>query len=68
MGAAGTTVEKENDLQDALTDALGSRRPTVINLVVDSAELCEPFRRDALNQPVRLLAKYAHLTGTEARG
>jgi sulfoacetaldehyde acetyltransferase len=68
MGAAGITVEKEGDIQDAVTAAVRSRRPTVINLVVDSAELCEPFRRDALKQPVRLLAKYAHLTGTQAHG
>lgn len=61
MGADGYTVEKEGDLQDVVTTALGAGRPAVINLVVDSAELGEPFRRDALKKPRRLLDKYAHL-------
>lgn len=65
MGAHGISVEKEGEVQDAVTSALASGRPTVINLAVDSVELGEPFRRDALKQPVRRLAKYSHLTGTE---
>lgn len=68
MGAASYTVEKEAEVQDALAEAIDKGRPTVINLTVDSAELGPPFRRDALKQPTRLLPKYAHLTGTEARG
>ena len=68
MGADGLTVEKETEIQDAVTDAVRARRPTVINLVVDSAELCEPFRRDALKQPVRLLDKYQHLVPSQVRG
>lgn len=65
MGANGITVEKESQVQDAITEAFASGRPTVINLLADPGELAEPFRRDALKQPVRHLAKYAHLTGTE---
>ena len=61
MGAAGIRIEKENELADAIRGALESRLPTVINVVVDSEELAEPFRRDALKPPVRLLAKYEHL-------
>lgn len=68
MGAHGITVEKETEIQDAVTEAIRARRPTVINLVVDSAELCEPFRRDALKQPVRLLDKYRHLVPSQVRG
>lgn len=61
MGAQGITVEKDDDLQPALRDAISSNKPTVLNVVVDSLELGEPFRRDALSYPVRHLAKYAHL-------
>jgi sulfoacetaldehyde acetyltransferase len=62
MGATGVRVDKESELAEVVRGALDSRRPTVVNLVVDSEELAEPFRRDALKQPVRLLAKYAHLS------
>lgn len=68
MGAVGMSVGKEGDLQDAITAAFASGRPTIVNLTVDPSELAEPFRRDALHQPVRLLEKYAGLTGTEDRG
>ena len=61
MGAVGIRVEKEAELSDAVREALAGRRPTVIDLVVDSEELAEPFRRDALKPPVRLLSKYSHL-------
>jgi sulfoacetaldehyde acetyltransferase len=35
----------------------------VINAIVQGGEevLAEPFRRDALNMPVRYLEKYSHL-------
>lgn len=62
MGADGIRIEKEAEIADALRSALSSGRPTVIDLVVDSEELAEPFRRDALHPPVRLLDKYAHLS------
>ncbi|MQA81892.1 MAG: sulfoacetaldehyde acetyltransferase [Streptosporangiales bacterium] len=61
MGADGVTVEKEADLGEVFTAALASGRPTVLNVTLDSAELGDPFRRDALKHPVRHLAKYAHL-------
>jgi len=61
MGAEGITVEKEGDLQSAMRDAFSSRRPTIVEVVVDGAELGDPFRRDALKLPVRHLDKYAHL-------
>ena len=61
MGAEGYRVEKESELQDAVKTALASGKPAVINLIVDSAELGEPFRRDALKMPVRLLEQYKHL-------
>ena len=58
MGANAVKVERESDLASAVHDALQSEKPSVINLVVDSQELGDPFRRDALKKPVRLLEKY----------
>lgn len=61
MGAEGVTVENDSDLQEAVRSSLASTRPTVINLVTDPTELGDPFRRDALKPPRRLLDKYAAL-------
>jgi sulfoacetaldehyde acetyltransferase len=63
MGAQGIKVDKASEIQNALKTALASGKPTVINLVVDSVELAEPFRRDALKKPTRMLDAYKHLTG-----
>jgi sulfoacetaldehyde acetyltransferase len=63
MGADGYRVEREADIVEVLRAAIAAQRPAVIDLVVDSAELGEPFRRDALRKPVRLLPKYADLVG-----
>jgi sulfoacetaldehyde acetyltransferase len=67
MGANGIKVEKEGDIQPAFTEALASGRPTVINMMVDSKELGDPFRRDALKQPTRHLEKYKAMIGTAER-
>ena len=63
MGAEGYQVEKESELQDAVKTAIASGKPAVLNVHVDSAELGEPFRRDALKMPTRYLDRYSHLTG-----
>ena len=63
MGGDGYRVEREADLADTVRTAVGQGRPAVIDVVVDPAELGEPFRRDALRKPVRLLDKYADLLG-----
>lgn len=63
MGAEGYTVEREADIQDVMRTALGNSRPTVINIMIDSEELAEPFRRDALKTPVRFLDRYSDLNG-----
>ena len=63
MGANGYKVEKAGDIASTLREAIASKRPSVINLVVDSEELGEPFRRDALKMPQRFLERYAHLNG-----
>ncbi|MBA0127821.1 sulfoacetaldehyde acetyltransferase [Haloechinothrix sp. YIM 98757] len=63
MGADGITVDRESDLQGAVRDAFALRKPVVLNVNVDSSELGEPFRRDALRNPIRHLGKYEHLNG-----
>jgi sulfoacetaldehyde acetyltransferase len=61
MGANGYKVDKASEIADTLHEALAAKRPAVINLVVDSEELGEPFRRDALKKPQRFLERYTHL-------
>jgi sulfoacetaldehyde acetyltransferase len=60
MGAEGVTIEKVSDVGAALRDACraqGEGKTTVIELMC-TRELGDPFRRDALKKPVRLLDKY----------
>ncbi len=63
MGALGFRVDHPDQVGDAVTEAIASNRPCVINAIVQGGEevLAEPFRRDALNMPVRYLDKYSHL-------
>jgi sulfoacetaldehyde acetyltransferase len=57
MGANGITVDRVDEVGDALRQAVKSNRATVINLML-TQELGEPFRRDAFKPPRRLLTKY----------
>ena len=57
MGGNGLTVESPDQVGDGLREALGSNRPTVLE-VMCTTELGDPFRRDALKLPVRVLDKY----------
>jgi len=63
MGAVGFRVEDPADVAEAVREAVASNRPCVINAIIQGGEavLAEPFRRDALQMPVRHLEKYAHL-------
>ncbi len=61
MGANGIFVDKPEDVGPAIKSAIASNRPTVIQFEVDGTQLAPPFRRDALNLPVRHLEKYKHL-------
>jgi sulfoacetaldehyde acetyltransferase len=63
MGALGLTVERAEDVGEALRQALTAGRPVVIDAIIDgdASVLAEPFRRDALQPPVRYLDKYRHL-------
>nr|CAA6827735.1 MAG: Sulfoacetaldehyde acetyltransferase (EC [uncultured Thiotrichaceae bacterium] len=61
MGATGVTVDKLEDVGPALKAAIDAQmndgQTTVIE-VMCTRELGDPFRKDALNKPVRYLDKY----------
>jgi sulfoacetaldehyde acetyltransferase len=61
MGAEGITVGHPGEIGDALKTAVASNRPTVLEVMV-TQELGDPFRRDALKKPVRVLDKYKAYT------
>jgi sulfoacetaldehyde acetyltransferase len=65
MGAEGVRIEALDQVGDALRGACAAQkegRTTVLELMV-TRELGDPFRRDALKKPVRLLDKYRDYTG-----
>jgi sulfoacetaldehyde acetyltransferase len=60
MGAEGIVVDRVSDVGPALAAAAKAQREgrtTVLEMMV-TAELGDPFRRDALSKPVRHLDKY----------
>ena len=61
MGGDGITVSHADEVGDALRQAAASPRCTVLELMLGQ-DLAEPFRRDALKKPVRLLDKYKDFT------
>jgi sulfoacetaldehyde acetyltransferase len=67
MGAEGYRVEDYRQVGDVVREAVATGKPCVIDAVIRGGEsvLAEPFRRDALNMPVRYLRKYAHLNAGE---
>lgn len=60
MGAIGFRVEDYGDVRDVIEEAMASGKPCVIDGVIQGGEevLAEPFRRDALKLPERMLPKY----------
>ena len=50
-----------DQIGDALRQATASNRPTVLEIMA-TQELGDPFRRDALKKPKRLLEKYKAYT------
>ena len=60
MGAEGVTVDKLGDVGEALETACDAQKrgKTTVLEVMCTRELGDPFRRDALSKPVRLLDKY----------
>ncbi|HYE51015.1 MAG TPA: sulfoacetaldehyde acetyltransferase [Azospirillaceae bacterium] len=64
MGAEGQVIEQLSDVGPALRaacEAQGAGKTTILEIMV-TRELGDPFRRDALKKPVRLLDKYKELT------
>jgi sulfoacetaldehyde acetyltransferase len=61
MGAEGITVDKPDQVGDALKQATSSGKPTILEIMA-TQELGDPFRRDALKKPVRMLDKYKGYT------
>jgi sulfoacetaldehyde acetyltransferase len=61
MGANGIQVSRPEDIREAFDACLKSRKPTVLEFLVDGKQLAPPFRKDALALPTRFLPKYAHL-------
>lgn len=61
MGAEGATPGHPDEIGDALRTLIASGRPGVLEIMT-TQELGEPFRRDALKKPKRLLPKYAAYT------
>jgi hypothetical protein len=57
MGAEGITISHPGEVGDALKQVVASNKPTILELMV-TQELGDPFRRDALKKPKRLLDKY----------
>ena len=62
MGGAGIKVSSPDEVGDALREAVGSGQTTVLEIMV-TKELGDPFRRDALTKPVRMLDKYQDYVG-----
>lgn len=58
MGAHGIRVEDSDEIQPAVKKMLETDSPSVIEIMQDGTELLEPFRRDALDAPERILEKY----------
>jgi len=63
MGAEGYRVEDYKTVKDVVRAAVTAGKPAVIEAVIEGGKnvLAEPFRRDALAMPTRLLKKYAQL-------
>ena len=60
MGAKGVRIENPGDVGEALEKACDAQKQGVTTIleIVCSRELGDPFRRDALKKPMRLLEKY----------
>lgn len=61
MGAEGVTVDQLDDVGSVLNKAVDAQMndgKTTIVEIMCTRELGDPFRRDALKKPVRLLEKY----------
>lgn len=62
MGAIGIQIDRAQDIEKSIKDSFKQDKPVVIEIMTDPKILNEPYRRDALQQPVRVLNKYHKLT------
>lgn len=58
MGAIAVRVDDPKDIGPKLREAFSAERPVVLDVQLDSKVLSEPYRRDALRMPERLLPRY----------
>lgn len=58
MEALGIRVTEAKEIGAAMLQAVGAGRPAVVEIMVDSKVLSEPYRRDALKMPHRVLKQY----------
>ena len=61
MGAIGVTVDRLEDVGPVLREAVEEQMARGVTTVIEvmcTKELGDPFRRDALSKPVRILEKY----------
>lgn len=58
MGATAIRVTSPEQIGPALQEALQATGPVVIDLLIDPQVLTEPYRRDALHPPQRVMEKY----------
>ena len=63
FGGKGIRVDRPDQIGDALRKATSSDRFTLLEIMT-TQELGDPFRRDALKKPVRILDKYKAFTVT----
>ncbi len=61
LAAEGVTIDEPDQVGDAPREATVSGKTTVIEIML-TQELGDPFRRDALAKPARLLDKYKDYT------
>ena len=57
MGAEGIRIDRPEEIASKLRDAFAADRPVVIDMQIDK-ELAEPYRRDAMRIPERILPRY----------
>ncbi|MGE0801047.1 MAG: sulfoacetaldehyde acetyltransferase [Lautropia sp.] len=67
MGADGIRIDKPEEIAGAVTKALSGDRTTVIEIMTDSRILNEPYRRDALKMPVRVMDRYRQSAAPQSK-
>jgi sulfoacetaldehyde acetyltransferase len=58
MGAHAVSIRDPKQIGPAIKEAFAKGGPAVLDIHVDPKILCEPYRRDALLTPTRLMERY----------